>query len=167
MKNLKKWLVLLAALFVLSGMMSCEMFEDDDETLAIVGEWDEGFGSTMIITSSLYKKSWVAGATWPAGSNSAKIVSFNNSDWNSTDSGSGEGTYGYVVIEWTEPSNPTDKGKFDVVQWESLKTTSGTTTVSYSEGYNAKGYFETADDAIEGATSANGYFNSFSPATLK
>ncbi|OQY31562.1 MAG: hypothetical protein B6241_13700 [Spirochaetaceae bacterium 4572_59] len=28
MKNLKKWLVLLAALFVLTGMMSCEMFED-------------------------------------------------------------------------------------------------------------------------------------------
>lgn len=167
MKNLKKWLVLLAALFVLTGMMSCEMFEDDDESLAVIGTWDAGYGNTMEITSSLYKKSWPASSWGSAGSYSAKIVYFNNSDWNSTDSGSGEGSYGYFVIEWTDPSISTDKGKFDVVQWKNLKTLSGTTTMSYSEGYNAKGYFETADDAIESATSANGYFGVFSSATLK
>ena len=129
MKELKKWIVLLAALFVLTGMMSCEMFgEEDDDDIAVEGTWDAGYGSEVVITDSTYSNYYndVLSAI------SAKIVSFDNDGWNGSETGSGD--YGYMVIKYTQASafTPESQDKYMVVRWQDILSVGDLETMSYS-----------------------------------
>jgi len=166
MKNFKKLTVLFLALFVFAGMMSCDMNSGSSDELAVIGNWDAGYDNILEITPSMYKKSWPKSEFGEAGFYSAKIVSYDNTGWNGSDSGMGEGEYGYFVLLWDNPSKytPQAKDKYSIVRWKNLKTTSGKTTMEYSEAY--KSYFDTAAEAIEGSIEDKDFFTAEKAFTL-
>ncbi len=163
MKTLKNWIVLLTALFVLGGMMSCELFEEEEETIEIIGTWDAG----IIIDGDLI--SFNNFDYYPDEAKyTADIISFSNQSFNAGETG--EGNCGYVVVcynnspdysAWGFGVNEIE-GKYMVIRWQNLEEVDGVISMRYAEGYGT--YFDTADDAIENATDSNGYF-SFSSTT--
>ena len=172
MKHLKKWLVVLAALFVLTGMMSCDMFSEEDEVLEIIGEWDNGMGigiSERTFTSSYGDTVYYT----------ATIVDFDNSGFNAGESG--EGDCGYLVMQfdyapsWYADNADLFTGKYTVFRWQNITTANGETTMETSEGSNDPTfgdgmpgtYYDTREEAIENVTEANGYFSSGYGTTAK
>jgi hypothetical protein len=153
-KNLRKLTLLFLVIFVFSGLMSCELFNDED-TLAIIGEWDTGYGSLDVTSAEITTYNSDGSIFW-----SYEIDSFDNSEWNGDESG--EGNYGYMVVKCTEPSEytPEAQDKYTVIRWQNFVTE---TSMEYSEGYIA--YFDTAEEAIAGATISEGFFNLFSSTT--
>ena len=154
MKEFKKWIVLLAALFVLSGMMSCEMFEsDDEETIEVKGEWDTGYGSIIITDSTI---SWYG--TDGTLSYAYDIESFSNDSWNGSETG--EGDYGYMVIKYTTAPtwNDSVNGLYNIFRWQNLNSSESPASFEYGEAYLDGTYHESASESKNTATSSNGYY---------
>ncbi len=154
MKNLTKLAVLLTALFVLGGLVSCDLNDSGSDSLAIVGTWDyttTGDG-TLVVTDSTYSVD-MSSSTYDwyyAGD----IVSYDNSGWNGTETG--EGSYGYLVYKLTSHSSSYYSGyigKYVVVRWQNFVDG---TSMEYLDGSSE--YFDTVDEALEGATEADGVF---------
>ncbi|QEN08685.1 hypothetical protein EXM22_12055 [Oceanispirochaeta crateris] len=152
MKNLKHLSLFLMVLLVMTGFMSCELIGKDD--IAIIGEWDttsDSGSGRIIFTDSSYENYYNGELSY-----TAKIVHSDNYNWNGEESG--EGYYGYLVIQFDNPPswNTTIENKFVVLRWKNFIEG---TSMDYSEGYLE--YFDTADEAIEGATAANGFFGTY------
>lgn len=160
-KNLSKLALLFLVLFVVAGFMSCDL-NKDEVSLAVIGEWNAGFGSSAVITASQYEVYYNDVLSY-----SGKIVSFNNSSWNAGETG--EGSYGYFVVQFDNPSayTPESKDKYMVVRWQNFLDVEAAAAMSYSEGsdYPTNTYFDSIDDALEGATGAAGFFGYFTTAT--
>lgn len=160
-KNLGKLALLVMVLFVFAATMSCDL-NKDETSLAIIGEWDAGFGSTMTLTASQYEVYYNDVLSY-----SAKVVSYSNDSWNAGESG--EGSYGYFVVQFDNPSafTPESKDKFMVVRWKNFLDLEAAASMSYSEGsdYPTNTYFDSIDDALEGATTAAEFFGFYSTAT--
>jgi len=162
MKELKKWIVLIAALFVLTGMMSCELLNPGDD-LAIEGSWDAGYDSSLVIKGSTFSSMYKGKLSY-----SAEIVSFDNNGFNASEKGKGD--CGYMVIKYTSTPSWFDAdsltGKYMILRWQNLQTVNNVTTMEYSEGSNDTNWgdttpgtlFDSASEAIEGATAASGFF---------
>jgi len=162
MKNVKKISALLSVLFVLTGMMSCDLSGNIKNVLPQVsGNWDAGSGTTMEITSESFKSYNNEVLAY-----SAKVESFDNTCWNSSEKG--EGDYGYLLIkiETAPAANPGIKDKYTVVRWENLKLENGTTTMEYCvEIEDAASCFDKADDALGSVTDEKGFFKTFTNVT--
>lgn len=162
MKELKKWIVMIAVLFVLTGMMSCELFDGGDDP-TVFGSWEDGYGSEMIITEDSFSSYYNGTLSY-----SAEVISYHNNEWNQSENG--EGSYGYLVIQyentpyWYDADSLT--GKYMVLRWQNLAYNLGVTTMEYSEGSNDSDWtdttpgtlFDTEEEAIAGATGADGFF---------
>jgi hypothetical protein len=160
-KNLSKLALLFMVLFVVAGFMSC----DNNlviEPLAIIGDWDIGYGSTLTVTASKFINTSSDDTVFF----SYDIVVFDNNDWNASESG--EGSYGFIVVKCSKPSvyTPEAKDKYMVVRWQNLES-GETTTMEFAEGsdYPVNTYFDTFIEAMSSATEAAGFFGYFSTAT--
>ncbi|MBF9016361.1 MULTISPECIES: hypothetical protein [unclassified Oceanispirochaeta] len=160
-KNLGKLALLFMVLFVVAGFMSCGN-DLVDEPLAIIGNWDIGYGSTLTVTATKFTNTSFDDSVFF----SYDIVVIDNDDWNASESG--EGSYGFIVVKCTTPSiyTPEAKDKFMVVRWQNLES-GETSTMEFAEGsdYPANTYFDTYNEAMSGATGAAGFFGYFSTAT--
>lgn len=152
-KLLKRGLLLLALLFVLTG---CNLTVDETNSLtyedSIVGTSSTNYGGEITFTETLYDKDgWCEGSI-------EKIV---NGRYNENITPTTEGDYGYLVVKFNGGAGT---GKYGVVRWRSLKNVNDVITFEYSEGSNYKDqqnpgtYFNSVEEAEAGMTIASGHF---------
>lgn len=166
MKNTKlKRGLLLPFLSLLLLLNSCNLLENNEtESLSITGIWVDAYGGKIEVTEDLYSSYWSNNGTLTL-SHKGEIVSFTNNSLNGGESENITGGYGYLVIKYDTENGGAGSGKYGILRWKSLTTTSNETTMSYSEGFNDSVYFDTEEEAISGMTNASGYFNFYSSTT--
>ena len=180
MKQLKKWPVILLSLCIFGSLMSCNLVGDEDkeeEKLAIKGEWDLSYpvGDTVRRASIVVTNDTYAYHSDGVEQYRYEIVSFDNDSWNGGEED--EGNYGHMVIRY-ETDNPlyseSTKGKYTVFRWRNLSISDEATTMDFSEGFYAEGwwddvsgYFDSSDEAFKGATDAAGYFSVYETSVPK
>ncbi len=140
--------------------------ESVTEDLAVIGTWTGSYGGEIVFSETLYSNSYSKSGVLTL-SHKGEIVKFSNSSFNASESTTAEGDYGYIVIKYDDTNGGAGKGKFGVLRWKELKTDSGVTTLSYSEGYNSGIYFDSADLAEAGMTDTTKYFGWFSAMSKK
>lgn len=166
-KGFKGSVALLATLVALS-LTSCSAISsllggDTGTTtpdIEIAGTWlDSAYGTNMLtISNSSYVVDDQSSYDWDY---TCEIVKYSNDGFNAGETGTGN--CGYAVVKFTvHPNSTSSVGKYTVLRWQNL-TTSGSVTVSTSEGYGT--YFDTAAAAEAGATAAAGYFSYYSAST--
>jgi hypothetical protein len=135
----------------------------------IEGTWEDEFGGVRVISGTEIRKFADADATTPE--YVYEIVDGHNTRFNGGETGAGD--CGYSVVKCTTPPswNTDQEGTFTVFRWQNFETTGGITTVEFAEGSPPDwpdGYAETADEAVENATEANGWFGlGYTEATLQ
>lgn len=162
-KRLRQSALLLAALTFVFAFASCDLMGEKDkkEDIEIEGTWDGGMSNYVTIDGDEYIVDNPDDWFWDYG---CEVVSFDNDGFNGGEEG--EGDCGYAVIKFTDhDSSPASVGKYTVLRWQNLETTGGVTTIDTCEGYGT--YFDSAEEAEAGATSAAGYFASYSSSTLQ
>ncbi len=172
MKKTLRFLLSLLVLFTALGFVSCDGIQEKTvETVyylyssGIRGTWHTGENAKLVLTETEYISYYNNSVSYKAD------IVFESTGWNGGEYPSDKSLpNGYMVIKFTQaPSwNAGIADKYMVVRWKQVKTASdGKVTMSYSEGYKGMSdYFDTAEDAIVGATGEAKYFNNFSTATL-
>jgi hypothetical protein len=131
--------------------------------IEVAGTWyddAEFFGQKFktVITETTISGYWDIADTEPA--YVYEIVDFYQRTWNGGETG--EGDTGYAVVRYSEyPLSPDLVGAYTVFRWQNLMNSNGVLTAEFSEGSPPtwpNGYADTASEAEDNATEANGWF---------
>ncbi len=153
---------LLALLLLLN---SCDLSKNETSVeLSTLGTWTDAYGGKIEITVDQYTSYWSNNGVETL-SHTAEITSFKNNELNADEAETSVGDYGYFVVKYDLTNGGAGAGKYGIVRWKSLTALVDVTTMSYSEGYNTTGYFDTEDEAIAGMTAEANYFGWYSTMT--
>lgn len=160
-KIIRGFLPLVALLLLIN---SCNIFDPsaDNKTLNIIGTWEStsSWGTSKIeITGTTYENYWNNTLSYQG-----EIKNLKNNELNAGSSTTGLTDYGFFTVLYSGGSGD---GKYGIVRWKSLKTTTGVTTMSYCEGsnYPTSTYYDSASEAEAGMDDS--YFAFYSEITKK
>jgi len=158
---------LILSVFLLLSFSSCDMFQPEEESIEVVGEWSNQDEKASITSNSFIKyyrdsetDNFVMGYE-------CAIAEFSNDNFNAGESGDGD--CGYAVIKYTTPPsyNPDAKDKYGIIRWQDLSSNA----MNFSEAYYDPDptdddftavYFDTAADAKANMTNVNNCFSMYS-----
>jgi hypothetical protein len=132
--------------------------------MEVEGTWvNESTDEKFVISNGVYSYYWPASADEP--SYTFTIVEFDNGGFNGGETGAGD--CGYAVLQFKDaPDYNPDASGFTVLRWQNLKVEGEETQIEISEGVKDPDgfggeppiYEDSAEDAAENVTEANGWF---------